>query len=187
MVSVLILCDAHQPILRNVQINGIIHVITSSFCAVHGFLNIDVELDIVAYMRGVCFTTLCVLWIYTLNLRERRANSNDSFSSCVDRFAVVLVADAYVSAVYMLMACMVIIWRYRMSFTPVHVVPMAAPAVDVVCDVATVRSADRRIHHHHGGDTRADVSQEVEYPEEMDVHVAFRLAQEEARKGMRSR
>ncbi|KAJ1465988.1 hypothetical protein T484DRAFT_1757010 [Baffinella frigidus] len=185
--SVLILCDAHQPILRNVQITGIVHLLTSSFCAVHGFLSLDVEIDAVAYIRGVCFTALSVLWIYTLNLRERRANCNDSFSSCVDRFAVILVADAYVSGVYMALACVVIIWRYRLSFVPVHVASVPSQPVEVVCDSATVRGADRRVWH--GGDVRVDAPLEIEYPypEDMDVHVAFRLAQENARKGDRAR
>jgi hypothetical protein len=186
-VSTLILCDAHQPILRNVQITGIIHLMTSSFCAVHGFLSIDVEIDAVMFLRGVCFSALSVLWIYTLNLRERRINCNDSFSSCVDRFAVVLLADAYVSGVYTLLACLVIMWRYRISYVPGPIVPIPAASVDVVCDVATVRGADRRVWH--GGDSRAEAPQEIDYPypDEMDVHVAFRLAQENARKGPHAR
>ena len=189
VVSILILCDAHQPIMRNIQITGIIHLLTSSFCVVHGFLAMDIEIDAVTYLRGVCFTILSVLWIYTLNLRERRANCNDSFSSCVDRFAVVLVADVYVSSVYMIFACLVVVWRYRLSFvSPVNVSSVQAPPDEVVCDVGNVRGADRRAWY--GGDMRLDAPPEIEYPypsEEMDVHVAFRLAQENARKGIHSR
>ena len=182
VVSTLIMCDAHQSLLRTVQITGIVHLLTSSFCAVHGFLAVDVEIDAVAYLRGVCFTALSILWIYTLNLRERRANGNDSFSSCVDRFALVLVADAYVSGVYVLISFILVMWRYRVAYMPTHVAAGHSQSGDVVCEVAPMRSAERRVWH--GGDTRVDTTQqEFDYPEEMDVHVAFRLAQENSRKG----
>jgi hypothetical protein len=175
VVSVLILCDSHRSIMRNVQVPGIINFVTSSFCAVHGFLCLDVEIDVIAYMRAFVFTVLAVLWIYTLNLRERRDMCNDSFSSCVDRFAVVLVADIYVSGTYTIIACMVIAWRHRQSCVSTHV-----PVAEVVCDVAsTVRNVDRR-------GVSAVAIPEID-ADEMDVHVAFRLAQENARKGVHAR
>jgi hypothetical protein len=176
VVSALILCDSHLFMLRNVQLSGIINGVTSSFCAVHGFLSIDVEMDWIAYMRAFVFAVLAVLWTYTLNLRFRRDMSNDSFSSCVDRFAVVLVADIYVSAMYTIVACVVIAWRHRQSYV------MPVSVAEVVCDVGasvpTVRLERRAVS--------TAVIPEIDTGE-MDVHVAFRLAQENARKGARAR
>jgi hypothetical protein len=186
VVSLLILCDAHQAILRQVQVAGIVHLLTSSFCAAHGFLAVDVEIDFVTYLRGVGFTILAVLWIYTLNLRERREN-NDSFSSCVDRFAVVLVSDAYVSLVYAVVACLVVVWRYKLSSVPMQATTIQSPSVDVVAEnTNNVRTADRRWH---ANDLRTEAPLEIEYPypEDMDVHAQFRLAQQNAKKGNYSR
>jgi hypothetical protein len=188
LVSTIILCDSHRPLMRNIQIPGIIHFITSSFCAVHGFLCLDSEVDVIAYMRAVVFTILTILWIYTLDLRQRRDMCNDSFSGCVDRFAVVLVADVYVSGVYAILACIVIAWRHQRSGILVH-----APIAEVVCEspptawpsdrregVATVWPNERR------GVSSIPPMIETD-PMEMDVHVAFRLAQANARKGVHAR
>jgi hypothetical protein len=169
-VSVLILCDAHRHLLRYIQIPGILHVLTSSLCALHGFLYMDTELDAIAYTRGIVFCVLCVLWVYTLNQRDLRDAYNDSFSSCIDRFAVVLLVDIYVSACYMLIALVVIMWRYRQSFQ------VNVPSADVVCEMGTSFKGPTAI-----------VS-DTEYPsDDMDVHIAFRLAQENARKGVHAR
>jgi hypothetical protein len=169
-VSTLILCDAHRQLLRYIQIPGILHVVTSSLCAVHGFLSMDTELDLIAYTRGVVFCTLCVLWVYTLNQRDLRDAYNDSFSSCIDRFAVVLLVDIYVSVCYMLIALVVIMWRCRQSFQ------VNAPSADVVCELGTASKGP------------SVAVSDTSYPsDDMDVHTTFRLAQENARKGVHAR
>lgn len=186
LVSTLILCDSHRFLMRKVQVPGVINFITSSFCAVHGFLCLDVEVDMVAYSRAVVFTILSVLWIYTLNLRERRDICNDSFSSCVDRFAVVLVADVYVCGAYAILACMVIAWRHQKSGVCTHV-----PVGEVVCETPATAWPERRDSTTPPWTVErrvvsTAVVSEVD-PADMDVHVAFRLAQANARKGVHAR
>lgn len=189
IVSILILCDVHRSLMRrNSQMSGIVNFITSSFCAIHGFLCLDVEVDLIAYMRAVVFTTLTVLWIYTVKLRQRH-DMYDSFSNCVDRFAVVLVADVYVGGAYAILACLVIAWRYQKSNTHTHV-----PLAEVACEpaavvwpverrdiVSTTWTAERR-----GISNNTPTPPDTD-PVEMDVHVAFRLAQANARKGVHAR
>ncbi|KAJ1466005.1 hypothetical protein T484DRAFT_1756995 [Baffinella frigidus] len=169
-VSNLILCDAHRHVLRHVPFPGLLHVVTSALCAVHGFLYMDTELDVVAYTRGLVFCALCVLWVYTLNQRDLRDAYNDCFSSCIDRFAVILLIDIYVAVLYMVIALVVIMWRYRQSYQ------VNVPSADVVSEVGTSFKGS------------AGVVSDVEYPpDDMDVHTAFRLAQENARKGHHAR
>jgi hypothetical protein len=216
VVSVLILCDSHRSLPGFVQIPGMVHLFTSSFCAIHGFLCIDVEIDAIAYLRAVMFTTLSVLWVYMLHLRERRDAHNDSCASCVDRFAVVLVADAYTVGVYALVACIVIVWRYRQSRPPVVEVACSGAAVWDTDETREVRDSanwgnERRDANVWGADRRdanaaawnverrdgsgswsterraGSIAPEHENADDIDVHVAFRLAQENARKGVHAR
>ena len=188
LVSTLVLCDVHRSFAKNVQIHGMINVITSSFCAVHGFLCLDSEVDAIAYMRAVVFTILTVLWIYTLNLRDRRDLSHESFSGCVDRFAVVLVADIYVCGSYAVMACIIIAWRHHTPNLCEH-----PQAPEIVCEQPTmVWPAERRdspasswTAERRVVSTAAPVSEND--PMEMDVQTAFRLAQANSKKGVHAR
>ena len=123
-VSMTILFDFHQGLLRHVSIPGIVHIVKSVFFVIHGFLAMELEIDAVKYTRGMTSSALCVLSIYTLNINDLRASRHDSFSSCVDRFAVV---DQYVSAVYVAIALIMLDGRHRSSQAPsVQVADLAA-------------------------------------------------------------
>ena len=188
-VSTIILLDYHQRLLRYVSVPGIVHIVSSVFCVVHGFLAMDLEMDAVKYTRGMTFGACCILWIYTLNLTDLRTSRHDSFSSCVDRFAVVLVADQYICVGYVGCALVTIAWKHRSAQTP-------------SVQIAEVQASDHgliergELHKggfRNGGEAvgRNTGTADVEYPypesEEMDVHMAFRMAQENARKGNHAR
>jgi hypothetical protein len=150
---------------------------TSSFCAVHGFLSLGIEIDVVAYTRALVFSVLCVLWVYTLNVHDLRVTCNDSFSSCIDRFAAVLLVDPYVALVYATVALLVIAWRYRISLIETTPLQGTVVTAELANRGVPVKSSVRS----------TTVSSEIESSEEMDVHTAFRLAQENARKGPHAR
>jgi hypothetical protein len=183
-----ILFDFHQGLLRYVSIPGIVHIVSSVFCVMHGFLAMEIEIDAVKYTRGVTFCALCVLSIYTLNINDLRASRHDSFSSCVDRFAVVLVADQYVCAVYVAIALIMLAWRHRSSQTPsVQVADMAAVDHSFVERGSLVERGEGGGFRNNTYGTTADVEYPYPESEEMDVHVAFRMAQENALKGNHAR
>jgi hypothetical protein len=174
-VSVLILYDVHRPLIRYTQTPGIVHVLTSSFCVLYGFLTLDLEIDAIAYTRAIAFAVLCVVWVYTLSLGGLRETFNDSFSSCVDRFAMVLVADIYVTSGYVLFAIVSIGWQYRSSLLQ----QQTSPPVGVVMTETVWGSS--------GLKNSASMCDDIAKPDDIDVHTAFRLAQENARKGVHAR
>ena len=187
LVSTLLLCDVHRSMGRNLQIPGMINFITSSFCAIHGFLCLDVEVDAIAYMRAVVFTSLSVLWVYTLNLRDRRDLPQESFSGCVDRFSVVLLADIYVCGAYTILACMIIAWRHHTQN-----VCTRTPVADIICETpTTVWPAERRDSPATSWTAERRAISTTLLPEaepmEMGVQTAFRLAQANAKKGVHAR
>ena len=167
VVSALILYEAHRAVMRYVQIPGIVHFVTSCFCVTYGFMSLDLEPDAIACTRAISFAVLCVLWVYTLSLGELRETFNDAFSSCVDRFAIVLVADIYVVSGYVIFAIGFIAWQHKWNSSQQH-----APPAGVVVSSDVVWGL-------HGERQQTD--------EDVDVHAAFRLAQKNARKGNHSR
>jgi hypothetical protein len=177
VVSVLILYDIHRPVMRYVQIPGVVHLVTSCFCVAYAFIDLDLEIDGIAYTRAVAFTVLCVLWVYTLSLSELRETFNDSFSGCVDRFAMVLVADIYVVSGYVLIAIVSIVWQHRTNLLQKH---QTVPAVGMVVGSDLVWGSSVQKNP-------AYVSSDNGSSDDVDVHAAFRLAQENARKGNHSR
>ena len=130
-------------------------------------MSLDLEPDAIACTRAISFAVLCVLWVYTLSLGELRETFNDAFSSCVDRFAIVLVADIYVVSGYVIFAIGFIAWQHKWNSSQQH-----APPVGVVVSSDVIWGV-------HGERQQTD--------EDVDVHAAFRLAQENARKGNHSR
>jgi hypothetical protein len=180
VVSVLILYDAHRPVMRYVQIPGIVNVLTSGFCVVYGFMSLDLEVDAIAYTRAISFSVLCVLWVYTLSMGELRETFHDSFSSCVDRFAIVLVADIYVISGYVLFAFVSIGWQYRSSLLQQQQQQHSSTPVGVVVVAEPVWGSSGQ---KNSGSTCDDSARS----DDIDVHTAFRLAQENARKGVHAR
>jgi hypothetical protein len=174
IVSMMILYDMHRPVMRYVQVPGIVHVVTSGFCVACGFMVLDLEIDAIAYTRAISFAILCVLWVYTLSLNDLRVTFSDSFSGCVDRFAMVLVSDIYVTSVYVLVAIISIAWQHRSNTLQQQ--QQTPPVGVVVC-------ADMNWGTPGPKNSSADNS----VSDEADVHIAFRLAQENARKGVHSR
>jgi hypothetical protein len=177
VVSVLILHDMHRPVMRYVQIPGVVHVVTSGFCVAYAFMALDLENDAIAYTRAVAFSVLCVLWVYTLSLGELRETFNGSFSGCVDRFSMVLVADIYVTSIYVFVAIVCIVWQHRSNLLQQHQTPPSAGVV-VTSDLVWGSSVPKNSVYAVSDNGSTD---------DVDVHTAFRLAQENARKGNHSR
>jgi hypothetical protein len=118
--------------------------------------------------------------------------------------------------VYALVACIVIVWRYRQSRPPVVEVACSGAAVWDTDETREVRDSanwgnERRDANVWGADRRdanaaawnverrdgsgswsterraGSIAPEHENADDIDVHVAFRLAQENARKGVHAR
>jgi hypothetical protein len=174
-ISLCILHEFHRPVIRFVQVPGIIHIVTSSLCVLYGFMPHDLEVDAIAYSRAVVFAVLCVLWVYTLSLGEVRDKFTYSFSGCVDRFALVLVADFYVVTVFSFIAIAAIGWQCKATFWKNQLAPTG-----VLVGPEPVWAAS-------GHKLSNSSSEDVGIIDDQEVHTAFRLAQENARKGSHAR
>jgi hypothetical protein len=83
--------------------------ITAVFLAMHAFMALSMEDTFTLYLRGGAFTFLSVAWTYTsyLKLSPGRVTLHE----CLHRFVLVLLAEWYISMLFILLALAAIITR----------------------------------------------------------------------------
>jgi hypothetical protein len=84
-------------------------MVSAAFLAMHAFMALSLEDTFTLYLRGAAFTILCVAWTYTsyLKLSPGRVTLHE----CLHRFVLVLLAEWYISVLFILLALAAIITR----------------------------------------------------------------------------
>jgi hypothetical protein len=101
------------PLQSHTLLSITLTFITASFAAAHAFMALSMEGNHAAYVRGLSFTMLCVLYTYTSYLQPptHRVVLND----CVQRFLPVLLVEWYVALSFITLAVVAIGMRAFMT------------------------------------------------------------------------
>jgi len=85
----------------------------------------DLDYDLETLIRVFCFVSTSLLWLYTLNVEQMESHTIASFTPCVNRFMVLLLAGPLflMVIVYILMISMIIYRGWDLLTSAVVSVP----------------------------------------------------------------